>query len=260
MNEGEGSAGPRAAGVMEGEPVARRHIVRQFDTELDELRALVLRMGRLVVDQVREASESLLGERPELANAVLRREDWVDRMEVEADDRIVDLLVRRQPLGQDLRSILALGKSVRDLERIGDEAERIARVALDLHGKSVSNRPGREFLRDVESMTDMALKLVEGSLSALSELDLEQAVMVAHGDGLLDSDFSAALRHLATFLFEDSRMIGQVINVTFALKSLERIGDHATNIAEHVIYLIKGKDVRHLGTAALDRVLESHQG
>jgi phosphate transport system protein len=234
-----------------------RHIVRQFDTELDELRSLVLRMGRLVVEQIRDASESLLHEQPDAANTVLRREDWVDSMEIEADDRIVELLVRRQPLGQDLRSILALGKTVRDLERMGDEAERIARVTLDLHSRSNNAKPGREFLRDVEQMTDMAIKLVEGCLSALGDLDLEQAVLVAQGDGVLDSDFSAALRHLATFLFEDSRMIGLVINVTFVLKALERIGDHATNIAEHVIFLIKGKDVRHLGSAALDRVLKS---
>jgi len=243
-------------GAMNEDPQPR-HIVRQFDTELDELRGLVLRMGRLVVEQIRDASESLLHEQTDAANTVLRREDWVDSMEVEADDRIVDLLVRRQPLGQDLRSILALGKTVRDLERMGDEAERIARVTLDLYSRSSNSKPSREFLRDVESMTDMAIKLVEGCLSALSDLDLDQAVMVAQGDGVLDSDFSAALRHLATFLFEDSRVIGQVINVTFVLKSLERIGDHATNIAEHVIYLIKGKDVRHLGSAALDRVLKS---
>jgi phosphate transport system protein len=234
-----------------------RHIVRQFDTELDELRGLVLRMGRLVIEQIRDASESLLHEQIDAANTVLRREDWVDSMEVEADDRIVDLLVRRQPLGQDLRAILALGKTVRDLERMGDEAERIARVTLDLYSRSSNNKPGREFLRDVETMTDMAIKLVEGCLNAMADLDLEQAVMVAQGDGVLDSDFSAALRHLATFLFEDSRMIGLVINVTFVLKALERIGDHATNIAEHVIFLIKGKDVRHLGSAALDRVLKS---
>ncbi len=236
-----------------------RHIVRQFDTELDELRGLVLRMGRLVVEQIRDASASLLHEQTEAANTVLRREDWVDSMEIEADDRIVDLLVRRQPLGQDLRSILALGKTVRDLERMGDEAERIARVTLDLYSRSANSKPSREFLRNVESMTEMAIKLVEGCLSALSDLDLDQAVLVAQGDGVLDSDFSAALRHLATFLFEDSRVIGQVINVTFVLKSLERIGDHATNIAEHVIFLIKGKDVRHLGSAALDRVLKSSE-
>ena len=236
-----------------------RHIVRQFDTELDELLCLELRMGRLVVEQIRDASESLLHEQLDAANTVLRREDWVDSMEIEADDRIVDLLVRRQPLGQDLRSILALGKTVRDLERMGDEAERIARVTLDLYSRSSNSKPSREFLRDVESMTDMAIKLVEGCLSALSDLDLEQAVLVAQGDGVLDSDFSAALRHLATFLFEDSRVIGQVINVTFVLKALERIGDHATNIAEHVIFLIKGKDVRHLGSAALDRVLKSNE-
>jgi phosphate transport system protein len=162
------------------------HTVRQFDTELEELRALVLKMGKLVSQQIRDALDGLLEDKVAIAKMVQRREDWVDAMEVEADDRIVDLLVKRQPVGPDLRAILSLGKSVRDLERMGDEAERIARAALDSHERS------------------------------------------------------------------------NVIGTTFVLKSLERIGDHATNIAEHVIYLIRGKDVRHLGSSEeIERALNA---
>jgi phosphate transport system protein len=225
------------------------HTVRQFDTELDDLRGLVLKMGQLVIQQIRDALEGLLDDKVALAKMVQRREDWVDAMEVEADDRIVDLLVKRQPVGPDLRAILSLGKSVRDLERMGDEAERIARAALDAHERNPGFKPSSELLRDVETMGALAIELVQGSLQALTHLDVDVALAVTRRDDELDGNFRAALRRLATFIMEDSRTVGNVIGSTFVLKSLERIGDHATNIAEHMIYLIRGKDVRHLGSS-----------
>lgn len=225
------------------------HTVRQFDTELEELRGLVLKMGKLVTQQIRDALEGLLEDKVALAKMVQRREDWVDAMEVEADDRIVDLLVKRQPVGPDLRAILSLGKSVRDLERMGDEAERIARAALDAHERNPGFKPSSELLRDVETMGALAIELVQGTLRALTQLDVDEALAVTRRDDELDGNFRSALRRLATFIMEDSRTVGNVISSTFVLKSLERIGDHATNIAEHVIYLIRGKDVRHLGSS-----------
>jgi phosphate transport system protein len=225
------------------------HTVRQFDTELEELKGLVLKMGQLVVQQIKDAVEGLLLDKVAVAKMVQRREDWVDAMEVEADDRIVDLLVRRQPVGPDLRAILSLGKSVRDLERMGDEAERIARAALEAHERYPGFKPSNELLRDVAPMGELAVGMVESSLRALTQLDLEEALSVTRRDEELDGDFRSGLRRLATFIMEDSRTVGNVISSTFVLKSLERIGDHATNIAEHVIYLIRGKDVRHLGSS-----------
>jgi len=234
------------------------HTVRQFDDELEALRGLVLKMGNLVGQQIKDAVEGLTSDRLALAKMVQRREDWVDAMEVEADDRIVDLLVKRQPVGPDLRAILSLGKSVRDLERMGDEAERIARAAIEAHERSPGFKPSNELLRDVAPMGALALELVEGSLRALTQLDVNEAIAVTRRDDELDGDFRAALRRLATFIMEDSRTVGNVIATTFVLKSLERIGDHATNIAEHVIYLIRGKDVRHLGsTEEIERALSS---
>lgn len=224
------------------------HTVRQFDTELEELRGLVLKMGQLVVQQIKDALDGLLLDKVALAKMVQRREDWVDAMEVEADDRIVDMLVRRQPVGPDLRAILSLGKSVRDLERMGDEAERIARAALEAHERYPGFKPSLELLRDVDPMGQLAIGMVEGSLRALTRLDLDEALTVTRRDEALDGNFRAGLRRLATFIMEDPRTVGHVISSTFVLKSLERIGDHATNIAEHVIYLIRGKDVRHLGS------------
>jgi len=232
------------------------HTVRQFDTELEALRGLVLKMGNLVCQQIRDAVEGLLTDKIALAKMVQRREDWVDAMEVEADDRIVDLMVRRQPVGPDLRAILSLGKSVRDLERMGDEAEHVARAALETHERSSGLKASAELLRDVGPMGELAVSLVEGCLRALTRLDEAEALAVTRQDSQLDSNFRAALRRLATFLMEDARTVGNVISTIFVIKSLERIGDHATNIAEHVIYLIRGKDVRHLRSSEeLQKVL-----
>jgi phosphate transport system protein len=234
------------------------HTVKQFDNELEELRGLVLKMGKLVVQQVRDAVEGITSDKIALAKMVQRREDWVDAMEVEADDRIVDLLVRRQPVGPDLRAVLSLGKSVRDLERMGDEAERIARAALENHEKNPGFKASGELLRDVGPMGELAVELVEGTLRALTQLDVEEALAVTRRDEELDGHFRAALRRLATFILEDARTVGNVIGATFVLKSLERIGDHATNIAEHVIYIIRGKDVRHLGSSEeIERALNA---
>ena len=219
------------------------HTVRQFDTELEELRGLVLKMGKLVTQQIRDALEGLLQDKVALAKMVQRREDWVDAMEVEADDRIVDLLVKRQPVGPDLRAILSLGKSVRDLERMGDEAERIARAALDAHERNPGFKASSELLRDVAPMGTLAIELVEGALQALTRLDVEEAVGVTRRDDELDGSFRAALRRLATFIMEDSRTVGNVIGTTFVLKGLERIGDHATNIAEYVYFLVHGEQI-----------------
>lgn len=232
---------------MSNTPQGRNaHTVRQFDNELEALRGLVLQMGNLVCQQIRDAVEALTTDKIALAKMVQRREDWVDSMEVEADDRVVDLMVKRQPVGPDLRAILSLGKSVRDLERMGDEAELVARAMLEAHERSSGLKPSAELLRDVGPMGELAVELVEGCLRALTRLDVAEALAVTKKDGELDSNFRAALRRLATFLMEDSRTVGNVISTIFVIKSLERIGDHATNIAEHVIYLIRGKDVRHL--------------
>jgi phosphate transport system protein len=234
------------------------HTVKQFDNELEDLRGLVLKMGKLVVQQVRDAVEGMTEDKIALAKMVQRREDWVDAMEVEADDRIVDILVKRQPVGPDLRAVLSLGKSVRDLERMGDEAERIARAAVEGHEKSPGFKASGELLRDVAPMGRLAVELVEGTLRALTQLDVDEAIRVTRRDEELDGHFRAALRRLATFIMEDSRTVGNVIGATFVLKSLERIGDHATNIAEHVIYLIRGKDVRHLRSSEeIEKALNS---
>lgn len=226
------------------------HIVKQFDSDLESLQKLICRMGRISLQQVRDATRSLVEGSTPLARMVLRREDWVNALEIEADDRFVEFLVTRQPVGPDLRAVLAWGRSVRDLERIGDEAQRIARAALELHGDGPGHRPRRQLLRDVETMSEQAIALVEQSLALLTAPDLERAVGVARLEERLGEEFSASLRRLVTYILEDSRTVGHVVTIALVLRALERVGNHSQNVAAQVIYQVGGRDVRHLRSAS----------
>ena len=227
------------------------HTVKRFDQELGELNTLVLQMGGLVQEQISNAVQALRNEDLEASREVIARDHVVNFMDVQADERIVNLLALRQPMGRDLRMIMSLGKTVTDLERIGDEAERIARMTIQIYDGD-ANHPNRRLLRDTASMAGLATAMLRDALDSLARLDVDKALEVAKGDAELDGEFQSALRRLATYLLEDSRNVGHTINVTFIIKSLERIGDHAKNIAEYVIFLVKGKDVRHVSPESLD--------
>ncbi len=227
------------------------HIFKRFDQELADLNGVVLRMGGLVEDQIAKAMNALRDADPEAARNVVARDHVVNFFDVQADERIVNLLALRQPVGKDLRMILSLGKTVTDLERIGDEAERIARMAIDIHG-SGTPPPDPLLLSDAFRMSTLATRMLHDVLDALARLDVDMAIRVARGDIELDSEFQAALRRLSTYIMEDARNVGHIINVTFIVKSLERIGDHSKNIAEYVVFLVKGKDVRHVSPESID--------
>jgi phosphate transport system protein len=202
-------------------------------------------MGGVVEAQIGDAIEAIEEGDVDRARQVVERDHLVNRYDVESNDEIASVIARRQPAGSDLRLLLSLGKTVTDLERIGDEAEKIGRMTLLLneHGRlGVSSG----LLRDVRPMGELARQMVHESLDALARLDVPAAIQVAQGDRSLDDEFRAALRGLATYMMEDPRVIGQAIDVLFVIKALERIGDHAKNIAEYVIYLVKGQDVRHV--------------
>ena len=230
---------------------SEEHIFKRFDQELADLNAIVLRMGGLVEDQIAKAMNALRDADPEAARNVVARDHVVNFLDVQADEQIVNLLALRQPVGKDLRMILSLGKTVTDLERIGDEAERIARMTLDIHG---SDRPPPDalLLNDAFRMSTLATRMLHDVLDALARLDVDKAIEVARGDTELDHEFQAALRRLSTYIMEDARNVGHIINVTFIVKSLERIGDHSRNIAEYVVFLVKGKDVRHVSPESID--------
>jgi phosphate transport system protein len=226
------------------------HTVKHFDVLLANLRNLVLEMGGLVEEQIQHAIQALDDEDLTAAREVVARDQVINGLQVKADEDCVSLIALRQPLGSDLRLIMSLSKIVTDLERIGDEAEKIARMTIKTYDGD-SSPPSAKLLRDVVPMAKLAQNMLHNCLDALARLDVEKAVEVAQGDDELDQEFQSALRRLITYMMEDPRTIGHAINVIFIVKALERIGDHSKNIAEYLIYLVKGKDVRHVSMDVL---------
>lgn len=220
------------------------HTVRRYDGELSNLHYLVLEMGGLVIDQTRRAMDALRNKDPKAAREVIEREAQVDALELRADDEIVSLLARRGPMARDLRIVVALSKTVTDLERVGDEAARIAYVITSIYEGSKSG-PSKALLRDVRSMGKLAVQKLQDGLEVIDTLDDRKAEVLLEADGELDEEFQASLRRLTTFVLEDARNVGHAINITLVLKALDRIGEHAGNLAEYVVFLVRGQDVRH---------------
>lgn len=224
--------------VMEG------HTHRRYDGELNALHLLVLEMGGLVLEQVRQSLHALLKKDLTAAHQVLELENQVDALELRADNEVVKVIARRGPIALDLRVIMAFSKAITDMERIGDEAARIAYITLEMYSNE-RRKPKKKLLRDINTFGNMAVSMLQDALGSLDELDLERALGLLQGQNELDAEFQSSLRHLATFILEDARNLGHTINVTLAIKSFERIGDHARNLAEYIVYMLHGEDVRH---------------
>jgi phosphate transport system protein len=232
------------------------HIVQRFDAQLGSLKGLVLEMGQLVLQQLREAQTALQDGDIAIARQVVHRDRDVNAYDMKGQELCLELLATRQPVASDLRFVMAMAQAINNLERAGDEAKKLGRTVLTVYGDG-GMQPVPAIFLDAERMTELATELLEDALEAVQELDVDKAVAVVQGDQLLNDTFQAGLRRLATFLFEDARNIRHVIEAVFVLKALERIGDHASNIAEFVIYAVKGKDVRyvqseHLSSGYLD--------
>jgi phosphate transport system protein len=232
------------------------HTVKRYDAELTHLRGRVLEMGGLVIDQIQRAIKALKREDLDGAADVIDRDHLVDDFDVDAEKKVVDLIARRQPVANDLRMVIATSKAVANLERIGDEAVKIARLVLSIYGHDESP-PNKRMLRDIKVMAGLAVSMLRGSLDAFDRLDMNKAVEILQEDEEMDEEFQSAMRRLATYVMEDSRTLGHSINATLVIKALERIGDHAKAIAETTIYQVKGKDVRHLSPA---KVAQEAQG
>ena len=217
------------------------HISRQFNEELDEVRTHTLEMGGKVEHQVSEAVQSLILLDVDKAQTVRNADEQINNMEVAIDEEVARILARRQPAASDLRLVLAISKVTTDLERIGDEASKIALQAESL-AESGDETQGFVEIRHLGAHVG---KMVHDALDAFARLDADQAVQVAFEDKEVDLEYGSALREMMSVMMEDPRSIKRILNVIWALRSLERIGDHARNIAEHVVYLVKGKDVRH---------------
>ncbi|BBL76567.1 phosphate signaling complex protein PhoU [Methylomagnum ishizawai] len=230
-------------------PKVEGHTVRRFDGEMNQIHLKVLEMGGLALAQLKDALRALKNKDAALAQAIAPREDRIDHLEVEADAEVLGLIARRCPMGGDLRMVMAVSKSVTDLERIGDEAMRIASIAQQIYGKDGSE-PGGPLLRDVHLMGDFVVEVVEDALRAFDLLDEDLATEVIAQQDRLEDEFEAGLRRLMTYVMEDARNIGFAISVILIIKALERIGAHAANLAEYVIFQVRGMDVRHQGAPA----------
>jgi len=220
------------------------HTVHRFDGELNNLHLLILEMGGLVLDQVRQSIHAVTEKDIDAARLVIQREPDVDALEVKIDEENIVVIAKRCPVAKDLRITTVVSKGVTDLERIGDEAARIANQALQLYGSDGSS-PSSHLLRDIRTMGNLSLRMLQDALDIFDTFDVDRARTLAKCNVELDEEFQSSLRRLATFVLEDARNVGHTINITLIIKALERIGEHARNIAEYVIYLVKGEDIRH---------------
>ena len=218
-----------------------QHISRQYDQELEDVRNSVLTMGGLVEEQIEKAIEALMNADSELGESVVTEDYKVNEMEVAIDEECSRILALRHPTASDLRLVVAIIKTITDLERIGDEAEKIGFLASRLAaGPQVSSR-----YREIKHLGRHVGRMVHDALNTFARVDADAAFHVAKQDEEVDNDYESIMRQLITVMMEDPRTIRQVLDVMWVARSLERIGDHAKNICEYVIYLVHGKDVRH---------------
>ena len=219
-----------------------KHLSTQFDAELAGISSRVLEMGGLVESQVAKALYALTQYNAESALQALKQEESVNQMEVEIDRDLSAIIARRQPTARDLRLLIAVSKIIANLERAGDEAARMARTAQRLVSTGVSTRLP---VADLVFAADLAVAQLRKALDAFARLDTARALEVLKQDDQIDQEFEGLLRKLITYMMEDPRTISACIDLVFVAKAIERVGDHAKNLAEAIIYVVKGTDVRH---------------
>ena len=226
-----------------------KHLSTQFDAELSGISTRVLEMGGMVESQIARSVYALTNFSNEIASEVLITEERVNQTEVEIDRDLSTIIARRQPTARDLRLLIAISKTIANLERVGDEAARIARTVQRLVNSGVSSRL-RLPVKDLAYEAELAGSQLRKALDAFARLDVDRAVEVLKADDLIDQEFEGLMRKLITFMMEDPRTISSSIDLVFVAKAIERVGDHAKNLAEQIIYIVKGTDVRHnpLGT------------
>ncbi len=234
--------------------MTEKHLSAQFDAELSSISTRVLEMGGLVESQVAQAIYALTNFSEATAAQVLAREETVNAAEVEIDRDLSRILARRQPTARDLRLLIAISKSIANLERVGDEAARIARTVQRLISAGMSSRL-RLPVEDLKFESDLAIALLRKALDAFARLDVDKALEVLKQDDQIDQEFEGLMRKLITFMMEDPRTISSSIDLVFVAKAIERVGDHAKNLAEQIIYIVKGADVRHSSVEAVETLM-----
>ncbi len=233
------------------------HTVHRFDEELNEIASLVEKMGQLAIDQLRRGVQTLVDKDPGAAHDVISRDREINAMDVEIDDKIIHLIAKRQPMARDLRQISTLGKVVAELERAGDEARKLAKLAIRFYEGGNSPPSDDHILRDIYAMAAYVGEMLQESMQAFSSLDIDLAISVLQMDDQLETEFSSTLRRLSTFIMEDARNVGHFVEIVLCARALERFGGRAKNIAGHVIFLAKGHDVRHLSVEEILDLLQT---
>jgi phosphate transport system protein len=229
------------------------HLSKQFDSELDAIRAEITRMGGMVEEQVRSAVNAFAATdyaRDQL-DQIISRDKGIDAMEIAIDEACTRIVAKRQPTAVDLRMVMAASKTVTDLERIGDEAKKIAKTTRKIAESGISG--GQAQVLQVRLIGDLVAAMLHEVLDAFIRLDIETAAQIVRRDKEVDEHFRAIVRQMITYMMEDPRTITTSLDIVFIAKSIERIGDHCKNIAEDVVYMAKGRDVRHLGLDGLER-------
>lgn len=229
------------------------HISAQFNRDLAELKKHLLAMGGMVEKQIQSAMEALVAGDTALAQDVRLGDKDVDKLELTIDDEAISVIARRQPAASDLRLVISCLKMVADLERIGDEAKKIAKIAIAMADEG---QPPAGLV-EVRHIANHVTEMLRQALDAFARFDTEQSLRVIKEDNSVDDEYRSATRSLMTHMMEDPRKISPCLNMMWILRALERIGDHSENIAEHVIYMVKGENVRHVPLSQTERVVES---
>lgn len=229
-----------------------KHISSQFDAELNSISTRVLEMGGMVERQIQWAVRALVEEDTELARRVQEVEREINELDLSVDADLSTTIARRQPTARDLRFLIGISKTLGNLERAGDEAARIARMALSIADSGLARRLP---LQDLRVASEMATALLRRALDGLARLDVDEAVRIMREDDRIDVEFNGYVRKLITYMMEDARTISPSLDLLFVAKAIERIGDHAKNISEQIIYIVKGLDVRHVPVEQIETVL-----
>ncbi len=229
------------------------HILSRYNDDLERVRTNVLEMGGFVEEQLKQAVEALVEGDSKLGEQVAHGDAKVNAMEVAIDDDCSRILATRNPAASDLRLIVAVIKTITDLERIGDEAEKIGYIGSRL---AVAERPADRY-REIKHLGRLVGEMLHEALDAFARLDPRGAVNVAKKDRWIDEEYEALQRQCITFMMEDPRTIRRALDVLWVARALERIGDHAKNVCEYVVYMVHGKDIRHLSLDEVERDLQA---
>jgi phosphate transport system protein len=233
--------------------ISHDHTSKQYDAELESVREKVLLMGELAVKQVRLAINALGSTDMAAIDSIIADDHRVNALEVNIDESCNQIIARRQPTAGDLRLVVMIIKTITDIERVGDEAKNIAYIARNLSLKKSLTLPRFDKIRYVANLTlDMLLQ----SLNAFAKLDISTVAEVVRQDEQVDDEFRAIMRYLVTFMMEDPRTISSALEILFVAKAIERIGDHAKNMSEYVVYMVKGRDVRHVTVEEIEREVQ----